>query len=122
MSQFLLAVYTSDEPHEPMTADEMHEQWMRHKLEDGWRFGRVKDEKKKEHPCLLPRCYLPPEQRLKDDIFVAICEAYRAAQVEHTATSDPNADEAAPLLGVPHDVLAGSMQRNKILSDVKTAD
>ena len=53
-----------------------HVEWMRHKAADGWVYGPVKDEGKKEHPCMVPYEQLPPEQRAKDYVFRAIVHAY----------------------------------------------
>lgn len=55
-----------------------HENWYRVKEADGWKYGPVKDVAKKEHPCMVPYSQLPPEQRVKDDIFVAIVRALSA--------------------------------------------
>jgi hypothetical protein len=52
-----------------------HENWMAEKLAAGWKWGPVKDVVKKEHPNLVPYKTLPPEQRLKDSLFVAIVRA-----------------------------------------------
>lgn len=52
-----------------------HENWMKEKLADGWKHGPVKDVDKKEHPCMVPYEQLPPEQKMKDAIFVAIVNA-----------------------------------------------
>lgn len=52
-----------------------HISWMKQKLETGWQYGPVKDEAKKEHPCLVPFEQLPVEQQAKDYIFRAIVHA-----------------------------------------------
>jgi hypothetical protein len=57
-----------------------HEAWMRDKVKAGWTFGPVKDEAKKEHPCMVPFAELPPEQQAKDYLFRAIVHAMRARQ------------------------------------------
>lgn len=57
---------------EARTPEQSHENWMRHKLESGWKYGPVKDQYAKEHPCLVPYEQLPHEQRLKDKLFVMI--------------------------------------------------
>ncbi len=49
-----------------------HQGWMTTKLKDGWRYGPKKDEKKKEHPCLLPYRELPYTQTVKDMLFIGI--------------------------------------------------
>lgn len=52
-----------------------HESWMQQKLDDGWKYGPVKDETKKEHPCMVPFHELPPEQQAKDFIFRGVVKA-----------------------------------------------
>lgn len=42
---------------------------MKDKTEAGWKYGPVKDEVKKEHPCYVPFNELPVEQQAKDYIF-----------------------------------------------------
>jgi hypothetical protein len=52
-----------------------HDAWMAHKLANGWTYGPVKDETKKEHPCLVPFSDLPKEQQIKDFIFRGVVHA-----------------------------------------------
>lgn len=54
------------------TALNSHNRWMTSKLKDGWKYGPVKDDTKKEHPCLLPLEELPVLQQIKDLFFLAI--------------------------------------------------
>lgn len=54
-----------------------HESWSAHKIADGWVYGEVKDPVAKTHPCLVAFDDLPPEQRVKDYIFVSIVESIR---------------------------------------------
>lgn len=58
--------------------EDSHESWLAEKVRTGWKFGPVKDAEKKEHPCFLPYSELPPEQRIKDDIFFAVVRACAA--------------------------------------------
>jgi len=46
-----------------------HESWMLHKVQSGWVVGPVKDEARKEHPCIVPYNELPVEQQSKDFLF-----------------------------------------------------
>jgi hypothetical protein len=57
------------------TPEESHLSWWRQKQDDGWRFGPVKDEGNKTHPCMVPYNQLPEEQCRKDSIFFAIVRA-----------------------------------------------
>lgn len=52
--------------------EESHASWMSQKEADGWKYGPVKDEMVKEHPCMVPYDDLPEEQRMKDALFFAI--------------------------------------------------
>jgi hypothetical protein len=56
--------------------EDSHNSWMKQKVGDGWKYGEVKDEFKKEHPCIVPYNELPLNQRMKDYIFAAIVEAF----------------------------------------------
>jgi hypothetical protein len=57
--------------------EDSHNKWMAEKAASGWKHGAVKDEAKKEHPCMVPFNDLPKEQRAKDHIFKAICDFFR---------------------------------------------
>jgi len=50
-----------------------HRSWLAEKTADGWTWGPVKDVGAKEHPCFLPYDELPPGQRIKDRLFLAVC-------------------------------------------------
>lgn len=54
---------------------ESHENWLRAREAMGWRWGPVKDEQRKEHPCMLPYDHLPAEQRAKDFLFRGVVHA-----------------------------------------------
>lgn len=57
---------------------ESHESWLRFKRLDGWVHGTVKDADMKTHPCMVPYDELPPAQRAKDAIFIAVVRAVAA--------------------------------------------
>ena len=60
----------------PMIAPaQTHNLWMQQKLADGWVYGEVKDAEKKTHPCLVPYSKLSIEQRVKDELFLAVAGA-----------------------------------------------
>ena len=46
-----------------------HDNWLKQKQDDGWKLGTVKDEAKKEHPCMVEFKALPIEQQVKDHLF-----------------------------------------------------
>lgn len=62
--------FALDNPEAPGSAQ--HDAWMQDKLNDGWKYGPVKDENLKTHPCLVPFAQLPPFQQAKDHLFRAI--------------------------------------------------
>lgn len=47
-----------------------HESWLAEKARTGWQYGPVKDPDRREHPCIVPYADLPPEQQMKDEVFV----------------------------------------------------
>lgn len=55
-------------------ANIQHHKWCWIYLKKGWKWGKVKDEEKKEHPCLLPWDYLSEEDQLRDHLFVGMVE------------------------------------------------
>lgn len=57
------------------TPEDMHNFWMQERYATGWKYGTVKDEVKKEHPCMVSYNLLPPEQRAKDHIFGSIVKS-----------------------------------------------
>ena len=59
--------FVLDNPEAPLSAQ--HESWLAEKEAQGWKYGPVKDEELKEHPCFLPYDELPEEQKLKDQLF-----------------------------------------------------
>lgn len=61
------------------TPEESHVSWLAEKQATGWKFGPVKDPVKKEHPCVRAYSELPPDQRAKDALYLAIVRAVAAA-------------------------------------------
>jgi hypothetical protein len=61
------------------TPEESYAGWTREKLAAGWKYGPVKNPESREHPCLLAYTELPPEQRAKDALFLAVVRATFAA-------------------------------------------
>ena len=66
------------------TPEQQHAEWTRYKAADGWEYGLVKDEQARTHPALVPYGELPPEQRVKDAVFIAVVRAM-APRVEAEA-------------------------------------
>jgi hypothetical protein len=67
--------YALDNPH--VTPEDMHNSWMNKKIIDGWSYGEKKDAELKTHPALVNYSDLPEQQRLKDDLFLAVVNALR---------------------------------------------
>jgi hypothetical protein len=59
--------------HPEATPRNSHESWLREKEAAGWKYGPVKNPELKEHPCFVSYDELPQEQKIKDDLFTAIC-------------------------------------------------
>ena len=76
------------------TPREMHESWLRWKVSDGWTFGETKDPARKKHPCMVDYDALPPEQRVKDSLFIVVVKAVMSVQEVRyggpATVSDPN--------------------------------
>jgi hypothetical protein len=49
-------------------SENAHELWARQRLSDGWRYGSRRDDRKKEHPCLVPYRELPESEKQYDRI------------------------------------------------------
>lgn len=60
------------------SASASHNSWLEQKRKDGWKYGKVKDEIKKEHPCFVSFEELPEEQQIKDKLFKNIVESCRS--------------------------------------------
>lgn len=57
---------------EGRTPEESHEAWMAERLAGGWRLGYPKSVEEKISPNLVPYAELPPGQRAKDRLLIAI--------------------------------------------------
>lgn len=59
------------------TPEQLHQSWMEGKIAAGWRFGPIRDNTRKIHPCLVDYTDLPEVQRKKDALFQAIVQALK---------------------------------------------
>ena len=50
----------------------LHDTWSASRRADGWVYGPEKSYIEKTHPCLVGYHELPAEQRIKDDLFLAV--------------------------------------------------
>jgi hypothetical protein len=60
------------------TPEQSHQSWLAQKRAEGWIWGLVKDPTAKTHPCMVPYADLQPEQRAKDELFLAAVRATAA--------------------------------------------
>ena len=49
-----------------LLAKNAHENWAKQRMGEGWRFGPKRDDRKKEHPCLVPYEQLPESEKEYD--------------------------------------------------------
>ena len=61
------------------TNEESHERWLAERKQGGWVYGSVKDQAKKQHPCMVPYNDLPPVQKFKDKLFREMVHMLRHA-------------------------------------------
>lgn len=47
-------------------AKNVHETWAQERIYQGWRYGEIRDDKEKCHPCLVPYEDLPEEEKTFD--------------------------------------------------------
>ena len=52
--------------------EDSHNIWLAEKEKDGWKYGAVKDEQAKTHPCICSFEDLPREQQSKNYLFKQI--------------------------------------------------
>ena len=49
-----------------MLAKNAHDVWAKQRMDDGWQYGLKRDDKKKEHPCLVSYEELPESEKQYD--------------------------------------------------------
>lgn len=47
-------------------AKNVHERWAINRINEGWQFGPGRDDRKKQHPCLVPYEQLPESEKEYD--------------------------------------------------------
>ena len=87
--------FVIDNQHAPASAN--HDSWMAQKLADGWKYGEVKDEKKKEHPCIVPYEQLPLEQQLNNSLFRSIVLSFAGIFYDMEQEYDREQEEVAKI-------------------------
>jgi hypothetical protein len=51
-------------------AKNTHENWANERIKEGWRYGQKRNDRKKEHPCLVSYEDLPESEKEHDRIVV----------------------------------------------------
>lgn len=64
------------------TPKDQHTEWMKIKAADGWKYGKVKSESEKTHPCLVPYECLSVNQRRKDYLFQSLIKVLSQTEFE----------------------------------------
>ena len=44
-------------------AENVHEVWSKSRIKDGWKYGEVRNDERKETPCLVPYNELPDSEK-----------------------------------------------------------
>jgi hypothetical protein len=57
--------------------EEAHDSWWQAYEDMGWTYGPVRDLEKKTHPDMVPFNQLGWEERIKDAVYIALCEIAR---------------------------------------------
>ena len=47
-------------------AENVHEIWARTRIEQGWKYGQVRNDDLKEHPCIVPYSELSESEKVYD--------------------------------------------------------
>lgn len=47
-------------------AENVHEVWSQNRIKDGWKYGEVRNDERKETPCLIPYSELPESEKEYD--------------------------------------------------------
>ena len=47
-------------------AENVHDTWAKGRMDAGWTWGPVRDDVKKQHPCLIPYANLPESEKAYD--------------------------------------------------------
>lgn len=49
-------------------AENVHDTWAKSRMNDGWTYGPVRDDAKKQHPCLVPYGELSESEKTYDRV------------------------------------------------------
>lgn len=76
-SQFLEVIQQQCGPNRKVSPEVLHNDWWDAYKAMGWTYGPVRDPEKKTHPDMVPFNELGWEERIKDEVFAALCEMAR---------------------------------------------
>ena len=63
-------------------AERSHDAWVFARLQQGWTYGAELDRGLKRHPNLVPFSKLPEHEKLKDYLFLSICDAFAVMRMD----------------------------------------
>lgn len=76
-AQFLSIIHKMMGPDRFINAEEAHNSWWDAYKAMGWRYGPVRSTTYKTHPDMVAFADLGWEERIKDAVFIALCEIAR---------------------------------------------
>ncbi|XP_075412509.1 ryanodine receptor 2 [Tenrec ecaudatus] len=82
-------------------AENIHELWVMNKIELGWQYGPVRDDNKRQHPCLVEFSKLPEQERNYNLQMSLETLKTLLALGCHVGISDEHADEKVKKMKLP---------------------
>uniref|UniRef100_A0A3B5LUF7 Uncharacterized protein n=1 Tax=Xiphophorus couchianus TaxID=32473 RepID=A0A3B5LUF7_9TELE len=102
-------------------AENIHELWGMNKIELGWTYGKIRDDNKRQHPCLVDFCKLPETEKnynlqmSTETLKTLLALGCRIVQV------NPNAEDSLKKIKLPKNyMMSNSYKPSPLdLSDIK---
>ncbi|XP_006872072.1 PREDICTED: ryanodine receptor 2 [Chrysochloris asiatica] len=82
-------------------AENIHELWVMNKIELGWQYGPIRDDNKRQHPCLVEFAKLPEQERNYNLQMSLETLKTLLALGCHVGISDEHADEKVKKMKLP---------------------
>lgn len=76
-TQFLKLIDKMCGPFRFKDPEEAHDSWWKAYEDMGWTYGPIRDTEAKTHPDMVPFAELSWRERIKDAVFIALCEMAR---------------------------------------------
>ncbi|XP_053238580.1 ryanodine receptor 2 isoform X2 [Podarcis raffonei] len=89
-------------------AENIHELWVMNKIELGWQYGPVRDDNKRQHPCLVEFAKLPEQERNYNLQMSLETLKTLLALGCHVGIADEHAEEKVKQLKLPKNYLLSS--------------